>query len=180
MARTLLRQGPVYQSNTDMRGLSGCGSGDLTIYTLLHGSAGFMSLLQPTWRRRRRDEALPLTGRVPFSYKLQRLGQRMKDPEWRKYGLTLVAGKMLALVLLFSAIFVVKQLITYGVASADDATPTTAPAAAAPTAAPAATHGHARRLSRYHQESHDQSAQHRLDARRGVPRVRHAGRLHHA
>jgi Amt family ammonium transporter len=65
----------------------------------------------------------------------------MKDPEWRKYGITLIAGKMLALVLLFAAIFLVKHIITYGIAFADDATPTTAPttqaaAAAAPTTVP--------------------------------------------
>src|SRR5690242_2433630 len=79
--------------------------------------------------RRRKKEGSPLT----FGAKLSRLGHRMKDREWRKYGLTLLAGKILGLVILFAAIFAIKQYMVYGTVFADDMAgmaPTTAPATA--------------------------------------------------
>ena len=35
----------------------------------------------------------PLSPRLSFGQKVSRLGHRMKDPEWRRYGMTLMAGK---------------------------------------------------------------------------------------
>ncbi len=67
-----------------------------------------MSLSLLNSRNKSRDTIGTLRGneRLSFSYKLQRLGQRMKDPQWRKYGMTLMAGKVIALVLLFAMMMV--------------------------------------------------------------------------
>ena len=50
--------------------------------------------------------SLILEGGPPlsFSSRVSRLGLRLKDPEWRRYGLTLIAGKFLGLALLFAVI----------------------------------------------------------------------------
>jgi Amt family ammonium transporter len=73
--------------------------------------------------------------RLRFSEKLSRLGTRLRDPEWRRYGMLLIAGKMIALALLLLAIVAINQYRKYGTVFADDAT--TAPATTqAATAAP--------------------------------------------
>jgi Amt family ammonium transporter len=83
--------------------------------------------------RRRDDEAncrvLANTtlGRGSYAAKISRLGLRLKDPEWRRYGLTLMAGKMLGLAVLFLAIFAVMRYMDHGTVFAQ-ATTTTAPA----------------------------------------------------
>ena len=47
-----------------------------------------------TRRRRSMDPALG-GGRLSFGQKLARLGQRMHDPEWRRYARLVFAGKIL-------------------------------------------------------------------------------------
>ncbi|MDB5355390.1 MAG: ammonium transporter [Phycisphaerales bacterium] len=73
-----------------------------------------------------------------MSQKVSRLGTRLKDPEWRKYGRTLLAGKFLGLVAIFIIMMLVQVVpaMLSGTSRADDAAtqPTTAPAAAAPAA----------------------------------------------
>jgi ammonium transporter, Amt family len=73
-----------------------------------------------------------------MSQKVSRLGTRLKDPEWRKYGRTLLAGKFLGLVAVFIIMMLVQVVpaMLSGTSRADDAAtqPTTAPAAAAPAA----------------------------------------------
>src|SRR3954468_1067543 len=59
--------------------------------------------------------------RSAFSEKLSRLGTRLRDPHWRKYGLTLIAGKMIALVILFVAIVAINRFRMYGTVFAQDA-----------------------------------------------------------
>jgi Amt family ammonium transporter len=44
--------------------------------------------------------------RMGYSEKLARLGRRLRDPEWRRYGLLLMAGKMLGIGLLLGALTV--------------------------------------------------------------------------
>ncbi len=57
--------------------------------------------------------------RLAFSDKVMRLGQRLKDPEWRRYGLTLLAGKMIALAILglviVSIVAYIHSTTAYGV-----------------------------------------------------------------
>src|SRR4051812_38254799 len=65
--------------------------------------------------------------KLAFGQKVTRLGHRLRDREWRKYGLTLVAGKMLGILVLFAAIWAVKQYATYGTVFADDAAVAAAP-----------------------------------------------------
>src|SRR5690348_10286717 len=50
-------------------------------------------------------KSVPLPERLCFSDKVQRLGSRLRDPEWRRFGLTLVAGKALGVTLLCALIF---------------------------------------------------------------------------
>ena len=78
--------------------------------------------------------------RPRLSEKLSRLRARVRDPEWRRYGLTLIAGKMIGLALIGLMMLAVARFMKYGSVFADDATtaPATAPAAAAaPTTMPA-------------------------------------------
>src|SRR4029077_6953702 len=51
-------------------------------------------------------------GDILLSYpeKISRLGRRLREPQWRRYALTLMAGKMLALAVLFGIIFVLPAL----------------------------------------------------------------------
>ena len=76
-----------------------------------------------------------LEERLSMSAKLGRLGQRLKDPQWRKYGATLLAGKMLGLGLIFLVMILVEVGPAYfgGVAHAQagGGTATTTPAATA-------------------------------------------------
>ncbi len=82
---------------------------------------------------------------MSFSGKVSRLSHRLRDKEWRKYGYTLIAGKMLGLVLILSVILAVMigpKLLSGRNAFAQQAAaasqPATAPVAtSAPTTAPA-------------------------------------------
>jgi ammonium transporter, Amt family len=77
--------------------------------------------------------------RLNFSQKVSRLGHRLKDPEWRRFGYTLFAGKALGLLLMVLVIMTVMSLpsILSGNAHAQDAT-TQAAAATAPSTTQAA------------------------------------------
>src|SRR5438105_5055342 len=66
-------------------------------------------------------ERLPLTGRFA------RLRLRLKDPEWRRYGMTLLLGKMLGLAILLLAILSISMWLKSGHAYAE--TPATTQAA---------------------------------------------------
>jgi len=83
--------------------------------------------------------ALPLECNGPartFSEKIARLGVRLRDREWQRYGLTLLAGKLLGLCLLLVVIVVYSALQQSPTARAADVVspttqPTTQPAAMA-------------------------------------------------
>ena len=87
-------------------------------------------------RRRRAKEA----ERLSFSERVVRLGHRLKDPQWRRYGLTLMAGKFIGLaILLFVILVAVPSILSHTALAQDAATtqaaatqPTTQAAAAAP------------------------------------------------
>jgi Amt family ammonium transporter len=74
-------------------------------------------------------------GKLTLTDKFVRLRNRLKDPEWRRYGRTLLLGKLLALTLLFAGILAFAWYQKSGSALADQ--PTTAPAATQPAAAAA-------------------------------------------
>ena len=59
---------------------------------------------------------------LSWADKCVRLAERMKDPEWRRYGMTLLAGKMLGLIVLAMVVLIVTAVINRGTAYADDAT----------------------------------------------------------
>ena len=93
--------------------------------------------------------------RLSYSQKLSRLAERLRDPEWRRYGRLLLTGKLMGvgLVLLFMVSH--HRLVLYARVRAE-------------------------RYSRREGRRYREPDQHRLDAGRGVPGVRHAGRLHDA
>src|SRR4051812_30431319 len=81
--------------------------------------------------------------RLPFGARVARLGHRLRDPEWRRYGMLLMAGKMLGLTLLLFGVTVGPKLPGLAVtlvgrmlsspAYAVDATPPTTVPTTAPT-----------------------------------------------
>jgi len=50
---------------------------------------------------------------------LARLRARLRDPEWRRYGYLLVAGKVLGLAALFGAIMLIAEILGHPVEAAD-------------------------------------------------------------
>ncbi len=78
--------------------------------------------------------------RLNFSQKVSRLGHRLKDPEWRRFGYTLFAGKALGLLLMILVIMTVMSLpsMLSGSAHAQDAATQAATATAPATTAAAA------------------------------------------
>ena len=86
--------------------------------------------------------------------KVVRLRERLRDPEWRRYGYLLLAGKTLGVACCFG---VVDARLEH------DRQP-----------------GARRRRAVAQGQRHRQPDQHRVDAGRRVPRLRHAGRLHDA
>src|SRR4051812_28806132 len=60
--------------------------------------------------RRRCRQLKPVNDGLTFSEKVGRLGLRLKDPQWRRYGATLLAGKVLGLAVLAFAVFVLPKL----------------------------------------------------------------------
>jgi Amt family ammonium transporter len=85
-------------------------------------------------RRRRKADGEKLS----FSGKVIRLGHRLKDPEWRRYGATLFAGKMLGLAILLFIVLVAVPSILSHTALAQDAAATQAASQPATQAAAAA------------------------------------------
>src|SRR5690349_4544710 len=72
--------------------------------------------------------------RMTFSSKLTRLADRMQQPEWRRYGKLLIAGKLLGIAAVFAimlAIQIAPNILGSSTAVAQQA-PAAAPAAAAP------------------------------------------------
>ena len=68
--------------------------------------------------------------KLSFAQKFSRLADRMRDPEWRRFGRTLLLGKMLGLALLplvILALHVVWNLIKISPAFADTAAPAVSP-----------------------------------------------------
>jgi len=57
---------------------------------------------------------------MPFAAKLGRLGSRLQDPEWRRYGILLAAGKAVGLTLVFAVILLAASILGGGSAHADD------------------------------------------------------------
>ena len=60
------------------------------------------------WRKRSAPpDATPLL-KLSFSSKLSRLSERLKDPEWRRYGKLLLAGKFLGILAVFAIMLAVE------------------------------------------------------------------------
>src|SRR5690349_12327462 len=75
-----------------------------------------------------------LDHRLTMSEKLSRLGSRLREPQWRKYGATLLFGKLLGLAVLFALIMIATSL--YNAAPEALGTNTYAAEAAAPALPP--------------------------------------------
>lgn len=56
---------------------------------------------------------------LPFSQKLVRLGERLRQPEWRKYGATLLGGKIAGVACTLVIMSVVTTLFFTKVLAAD-------------------------------------------------------------
>jgi Amt family ammonium transporter len=70
---------------------------------------------------RRGGSASPAAAsRLTAAEKVTRLGQRMRDPEWRRYGGTVMAGKMIGVALVFAAMLVAYGTVLGGAAHAAD------------------------------------------------------------
>jgi ammonium transporter, Amt family len=52
-------------------------------------------------------------------YKLRRLGERLRDPEWRRYGYLLLGGKFLGVALLLTAVYYISSFLGTNVTAAD-------------------------------------------------------------
>ncbi len=82
--------------------------------------------------------------RLPLSQRLTRLAERLKDPEWRRYGRLLVLGKIVGIGLVFAimlgipAVLSVAPSLISGTANAQEADAKPAEAAPADTVAPVA------------------------------------------
>ena len=57
--------------------------------------------------------------RLSWSQKISRLGSRMRDPEWRRYGRILFAGKLLGIGVLVGGVLLVPELIGWTALAAD-------------------------------------------------------------
>ena len=57
--------------------------------------------------------------RLSWSQKLSRFGTRMRDPEWRRYGRLLFAGKLVGITLLIGGVLLVPELIGWTTLAAD-------------------------------------------------------------
>jgi Amt family ammonium transporter len=66
--------------------------------------------------------------KLRFSDKLDRLRERLKDPQWRKFGMTLLAGKAIALVVLLLLITIGPRLLDLAVNGQTTFAQATAPA----------------------------------------------------
>jgi len=77
--------------------------------------------------------------KLSFSGKLARLSARLRDPEWRRYGVVLASGKLLGLATILGMMILIPLLLNGSSVRADvpPANPPAAVATAAPAAAPA-------------------------------------------
>src|SRR6266404_5561468 len=75
--------------------------------------------------------------KLTWSAKFSRLAVRLRDPEWRKYGMALMLGKMLGLAILLLGILAISMWLKSGHAYADP-TPATTQAATQPATTQAA------------------------------------------
>jgi Amt family ammonium transporter len=73
--------------------------------------------------KRLKEMRMPVTveqkNRLSFNQKLLRLGERLQDPQWRKYGITLFAGKALGIGLVLAAITIASHAFFGRVFAAD-------------------------------------------------------------
>src|SRR4029077_3950905 len=51
-------------------------------------------------------------------HKLRRLGERLRDPEWRRYGYLLVGGKFLGVALLLTTVYYITSILGNNVTAA--------------------------------------------------------------
>ena len=78
----------------------------------------------------------PRGERLTMKEKRNRLAQRLKDPEWRRYGWTLASGKLLGMLLVLGMMLMIPLLLTGTAARADTPVAATqAPVASCSTAA---------------------------------------------
>src|SRR5277367_916479 len=105
--RSLLPDG-VCESETGLCGAAWVGKGSPT---RLHNSSRFRSR-QPNLTEK--EQVMAETAHPPrtsfISRKLSLLVSRLRDPEWRRYGYLLLAGKALGLVVLFMAITMISGI----------------------------------------------------------------------
>ncbi len=52
--------------------------------------------------------------RLTYSAKFKRLGERLRDPQWQKYGITLFVGKMMSMAIIVGLILGIPAVIKYG------------------------------------------------------------------
>ena len=76
--------------------------------------------------------------KLSLSEKISRLTLRLRDPEWRRYGATLLAGKMLGIAIFFVAIVVIPAIMSHAAYAEDATTQATTQPATAPSSQPAA------------------------------------------
>ena len=115
---------------------------------------------------------------LSFSQKLSRLRVRLRDAEWRRYGMLLLVGKALGIAAVFAMITVGTPMIR-AVWEWVSTTVVHAQEAASERIANARA-GSRRSVQNHDGRRHHQPDQHRLGSARRVPGVRHAGGLHHA
>ena len=58
-------------------------------------------------------------GRLSWSQKISRLGTRMRDPEWRRYGRLLMVGKLAGVGLVLGVLILTPELVGWTTAAAD-------------------------------------------------------------
>ena len=69
--------------------------------------------------------------KLSFSEKLARLGARLRDPEWRRYGFVMASGKVLGLAVILGMMILIPLLLNGSPARADVPPPGNPPAAVA-------------------------------------------------
>ncbi len=80
----------------------------------------------------------PRGERLTMKEKRNRLAQRLKDPEWRRYGWTLASGKLLGMLLVLGMMLMIPLLLTGTAARADTPVAATQAPVAAPVTPPEA------------------------------------------
>ena len=61
----------------------------------------------------------PWEERLSWSQKISRLGNRMRDPEWRRYGRLLLAGKLMGIGLMIGLLVLAPEVIGWTSYAAD-------------------------------------------------------------